>query len=345
MKVIILTEGKGHIGYGHITRCTSLYQAFEEIGIRCDFIINGDDTVRKLLAGKNCTLFNWLSNRQLLTQILSGVDIIFIDSYLADYRLYEKIAQLVETAVYFDDYLRLEYPKGFVLNGAVFAEQMPYSKKKDIAYLLGTKYTPLRKEFWNSSEKYISNKVKTVMITLGGADTHNLTPKVLNVLADIYPGIHKKVIITESFGNIAEIESFKNNYTELICCPDAAEMKQVMLDSDIAITSCGQTLYELARIGVPAIGIGAANNQLQNIIGWRKCGFLEYAGWYNDRHIEQNIKNCLKYLEDKKTRMHKAGIGGEMIDGKGHVRIINAINKCSNRDVICNFESTGSNYC
>jgi len=334
MKVSIATEGGGHIGYGHITRCTSLYQAFEEMGIQCDFIVNGDDTVQSLLAGKNCKLFNWVSDQRLLIEMLNCTDILFIDSYLADYRLYEKASFMVEIAVYFDDNIRLKYPEGIVLNGAIFAEQMSYPERKDIVYLLGAKYTPLRKNFWNSSEKEINDKIKTIMITLGGADMHNLTPKLLNLLADICPGILKKVIVTKSFANIAEIKSIKNNYTELIYNPDAAEMKQVMLESDVAITSCGQTLYELARTGVPAIGIGIAKNQLQNIKGWRKCGFLEYAGWYNDRHIEQNIKHCLKYLEDKKIRMHKAGIGGEMIDGRGHTRIINAINKCINKKAI-----------
>ena len=30
MKVFIITEGGKDIGFGHITRCFSLYQAFEE---------------------------------------------------------------------------------------------------------------------------------------------------------------------------------------------------------------------------------------------------------------------------------------------------------------------------
>jgi len=30
MKVFIITEGSKNTGFGHITRCLSLYQAFEE---------------------------------------------------------------------------------------------------------------------------------------------------------------------------------------------------------------------------------------------------------------------------------------------------------------------------
>ena len=52
MKVYILTEGGYDIGIGHVTRCLSLYQAFEVKGIKPFFIINGDETVKDLLNGK-----------------------------------------------------------------------------------------------------------------------------------------------------------------------------------------------------------------------------------------------------------------------------------------------------
>ncbi len=58
-----------------------------------------------------------------------------------------------------------------------------------------------------------------------------------------------------------------------------------MLVSDIAISSGGQTLCELARIGTPTIGICCAQNQQQNLECWRDTSFAEYAGWYNDRNI------------------------------------------------------------
>ena len=36
MKVFIITEGSKNTGFGHITRCLSLYQAFKERGILPD---------------------------------------------------------------------------------------------------------------------------------------------------------------------------------------------------------------------------------------------------------------------------------------------------------------------
>lgn len=49
MKVFIITEGSKNTGFGHITRCLSLYQAFEERGILPKFMINGDNNIEYLL--------------------------------------------------------------------------------------------------------------------------------------------------------------------------------------------------------------------------------------------------------------------------------------------------------
>jgi UDP-2,4-diacetamido-2,4,6-trideoxy-beta-L-altropyranose hydrolase len=108
--------------------------------------------------------------------------------------------------------------------------------------------------------------------------------------------------------------------------PDAAGMKNVMLESDIAISAGGQTLYELARIGVPTIGICVAHNQLQNVEGWGKTGFLKYIGWYNDENLEKKLKSSLKSLADESLRTDMSKNAREIMDGQGYKRIINAIN-------------------
>ena len=322
MKVTILTEGGRNTGYGHITRCISVYQAFEERGIPSRLIVNGDETIEDLLKGKNYKIFNWLDDQQLLFEILDNTNIVFIDSYLAEHEIYERISEQVETAVYFDDDLRIDYPKGFVLNGAIFAEQLPYPPKKDITYLLGTRYTPLRKEFWDVAARPAHDNLKTIIVTFGGTDICNLTPKVLEMLNDTYPKLLKKVTIGYGFEDTTKIEKLKNANTELIYYPDASGMKKVMLESDIAISASGQTLYELARIGVPTIAVCTADNQLNNIHSWEKTGFVEYAGWWEDKKITDVIPQKVELLKNKTLREKKHTIGNKYIDGKGSKRIV-----------------------
>ena len=325
MNAFIVTEGGENIGFGHIIRCISIYQAFEEFGIIPQLIVNGDETVRDFVKDKNCAFFNWLNDREKLFYILKDADVFFVDSYLASRDLYEKISNFSGTGVYLDDTIKVEYPKGFVVNGAISAERMPYPKIEGITYLLGAQYAPLRKEFWDTPSKPIRDNIEVIMVTFGGADVRNLTPRVLKLLAETYPELVKKVIVGKGFQNTTEIEGIKDRNTELIYYPDAAEMKKIMFESDIAITAGGQTLYELARVGLAAIGICVAKNQLQNIDGWTKLGFLEYTGWYSDASLENGVMNSLMKLNCADIREEKAVIGRRFIDGQGCKRIVNAI--------------------
>lgn len=325
MKVTILTEGGRDTGYGHITRCTSVYQAFEERGIKSQLIVNGDETIENLLKGKYYKIFNWLDDQQLLFEILDNANIVFIDSYLAEHDIYERISEQVKTAVYFDDDLRIDYPRGFVLNGAIFAEQLPYPKKEDVTNLLGTMYTPIRREFWDTPPKLIHKEVETLMVTFGGSDMCNVTPKVQKVLNKTYPYLQKKIITTRFFANMSEIKKLRDKNTELIYEPDAIELKEIMRESDIAISAGGQTLYELASVGVPTIGICIAQNQLQNVNGWSKSGLLEYIGWYNNKDIQSKLIAALEKMKSYNKRFSCSKKTRELIDGKGSRRVCDTL--------------------
>lgn len=325
MRVFLLTEGSSNIGFGHITRCTSLYDAFAEKQITPTFIINGDETIIPLLKNKKSIAFNWLIEKDKLFNLIKDADIAVIDSYLADTTFYNHISETVKIPVYIDDTMRIDYPAGVVLNGTIFAETLDYPKKKGVVYLLGCKYIPLRREFCEVPEKLIRQTIKTVLLTFGGDDIKNLTPKVLNILNQNFPHYTKKVVIGEGFKNIQYIESLKNENTELVYFPDAEGMKKVMLESDVAISAAGQTLYELARVGVSTIAVAVAENQMNNVMGFQKAGFIEYAGWWKDRILLNNIDSKLTSLIDCDRRKDKAKIGQETIDGLGAMRTVHTL--------------------
>ena len=117
MNAIILTEGGSKIGFGHITRSITLYQAFKDRGVDVTFIVNGDASVKDPLRGIRYTALNWLKHREIILRRTGKFNIILIDSYLADKKFYENISKLVRVAAYMDDFNRIRYPKGFVING------------------------------------------------------------------------------------------------------------------------------------------------------------------------------------------------------------------------------------
>jgi len=325
LKVYILSEAGKNVGFGHLMRMMGIYQAFETKNIIPTFIINGDQSVEEYLKDIDYKVFNWLDERDRLYDMIKDADIAIIDSYLADEIIYENISKLVKLPVYYDDNNRIEYPKGVIVNGNIHAKELDYPKKAGRIYLLGLEYLPLRKEFWDVPEKKVREKVETIMVTFGGDDSRNMTPKVLKILADNHPHVKKNVIIGKGFNNIKEIEEASDENTALIYFPDAQKMKEVMIESDIAISAGGQTLYELARVGVPTIAVIVAENQLRNVTKWQELGFLENAGWWEGIDgVLDNLLNGIERLIDSGVRIDLSNMGRVLVDGQGSRRNINS---------------------
>ena len=111
--------------------------------------------------------------------------------------------------------------------------------------------------------------------------------------------------------------------------PSAAKMKEIMFESDIAISAGGQTLYELARIGVPTIAVTVAENQLRNVQNWQKEGFVEQAGGWANEDLMEKIEQSIELLQDYTTRKNKKKAGNKLIDGSGSMEIV--------KRVLCSF--------
>ncbi len=79
-------------------------------------------------------------------------------------------------------------------------------------------------------------------------------------------------------------------------------MKKAMLESDVAITAGGQTIYELASMGVPAITITVVTHQIPHIEASAEVGINFYSGWWEDNIVFDNIRMFLNELKDIKVR-------------------------------------------
>ena len=303
---MVLTEGGKKIGFGHITRCIAICEAFKEKGINPKLFVNGDNSILYFLRYKNYQKFNWIKNKVELFRNIAKSDFIVIDSYLAEKSIYDKISEVTDgKMLIIDDYNRIDYPKGILVNPSIYGDKLEYLRKSGATYLLGKDYIILRKEFWNVPEKIISKKVKNALIAFGGMNNYDLANKIANLLKERF---NIKIYIVSA--NIDKLT--------------AKEMLNLMLKSDICISGGGQTTYELARVGVPIIGICFAENQLGNLTSWEKVGILKNAGWFNDKKLFQIIEKIFNDLSyELRLRMSKTG--KEYFDGQGSKRTIKEI--------------------
>ncbi len=316
-QIYILTEGGGNIGMGHISRCLSLAQAFQERGYPSTMIVNGEKLHAKVFGETAYIELDWINHAKELLSIVDQADIILIDSYFAPQEQYQQLASACQTIAFVDDEVRINYPEGVVVNGVMCAEKLNYPSEKKTGYLLGHRYSFLRKAFWNVPEKIIRQQIESVMIACGGNDA-GLSYRIFKTLRTNYPAIQISVVLQ----NLQTPHlSFYESHATVLTNLNAEEMKQLMLDSDIAVTASGQTTYELCRTGTPFIAVTTVENQLFSIGCFYKNGLVQRPISLDDAELENKILDQFKQFSDQITRKNVSVKMKQTINGQGSLEV------------------------
>jgi UDP-2,4-diacetamido-2,4,6-trideoxy-beta-L-altropyranose hydrolase len=322
VKVTIFAEGGRGSGYGHVSRCKALYQAFVERDITPELIINGDETIAHILEDVPYMLQDWISYLTEVSERVSDADIFVFDSYLASQEFYKNVSGLSRRTVYIDDTNRVDYPPGVVVNGGFGWKEVGYRYREGIDYLVGPRYIFLRKEFGDVPPKLIRNSIGTVIITLGGSDTGGFLKEIVSHLGRTYPKISKYIVLGTQFDLVSQLKGLGDGATAVIVSPNGENMKLLMAKSDVLITGGGQTVLEALRMGLPPIVVGIADNQLPSARTLEKIGAIRFAGIINDPDILNKLTAHLEDLRDKALRREMSLLGQKLVDGKGGQRIV-----------------------
>jgi UDP-2,4-diacetamido-2,4,6-trideoxy-beta-L-altropyranose hydrolase len=311
MRVVFLTEGGEGIGWGHVSRCSAIAQAFEEKGHSTQLIVDGSSGAETAGLGHFAISGKWTAGTGAIKQLLRHADAAVVDSYKASEAIYAEIGSQVRLEVCLDDTYRLDYPASIVINSSVNLQQTRRDYFLKSEFLFGPHYAPLRGPFWDMQEKEIRPLPRTVLVYMSENDPRNLCGLAVDSLMRT---IGDCQIACIAGGNACNGVKVLNGLT-------AEDIKSLMIDADLAVVAGGQIIYELARVGVPTVAIGIAENQRPNIEGWQQRGFIEFAGWSNEDDLPRRLEDCIAALQGHAERAKRAIVGTSIIDGQGARRI------------------------
>jgi spore coat polysaccharide biosynthesis predicted glycosyltransferase SpsG len=107
---------------------------------------------------------------------------------------------------------------------------------------------------------------------------------------------------------------------------DPPDVRGLMLGADVALCAGGQTTYELAATGTPAIAVQVAANQAGNLRGLEAAGALVWAGSVEDADLGDRVMAALAALAgDGARRAAMSRAGRALVDGKGIERVAEAL--------------------
>lgn len=320
MNICIRADGGSEIGMGHIMRTLVLAEELRKkhkVFYACRIDKPFTDKYKagiELIKKKNFNIV-YINENNINTDICNiNADCIITDSYDVDEEYFNIVKKHFKISGCLDDEKICDYFNvDFLINQNPYADKLNYNCNCNTSLMLGTKFVILRDEFRNCQfKKNINKTVKDIMITVGGSDNNNLTKYIIEQLNKLDYRLHIVIGSGFKYG-----ELLKKYESENILLYFNATMSELMKKCDICISSCGSTLYELAMLNIPTIGIVVAENQQMAAESMDELGIIKYSSL-------QNLALTVEQLDYNK-RLELSENAKKLVDGKGVHRIVEKI--------------------
>lgn len=330
-RVAVRADAGPDIGLGHARRCLTLAGALRERGVESLFVCAGDRRAREWLEASDFEVVPVEPARDLAGTLehcrAHQARVIIVDSPSLGTADLTVLTAAGLRVVVIDDLADHELPVDLVVNPSAGAGRLRYRGASRTRFLLGARYVLLRPQFSQAGSRSAPDRARRILVTVGGGDPADLTSRLVGWAARALGAVEQDVVVgpftarSEALRVAVETASCR-----VVLHEDPKDIAALMLAADMALCGGGQTAYELAATGTPALAIRLGENQTLNLTALAEAGTLVWVGDAGDADLEAKIGPALAGLADdpmRRARMSRQG--RELVDGRGAGRVARAI--------------------
>ena len=321
--VVFRVDSNTEIGVGHAMRCATLAAELA----RRDFAVT--------IASRS--MIPWVADRY--SQIgaraialspgdpidLDHVDIAIFDGYQLGIELRDA-AETQTPVVVIDD--NMELPVGItdlVVNQNIHAHSVRYPTDTETRFLLGCSYALIRDDVRGIARRTEASANGSVLVAIGGTDPFRLTlPLVRGLLANHFSEIWAAIGTEHPDRQAFDQLSAANPDTVKLAPRDLIGPLTVI---DVATIGAGSTMWEAAFLGIPTVSLIIADNQLAASREAARIGITSALDQRHHADPDSVAAEARRLMLDESTRSLMSRAGSQTIDGRGHERIADAIER------------------
>jgi UDP-2,4-diacetamido-2,4,6-trideoxy-beta-L-altropyranose hydrolase len=269
-KILIRADSSSQIGLGHIMRDLVLATRYpeESIVFACQnlsgHIMNKIPYPVHILTSNDSKELIKLINAQ-------KIEMVIFDHYGIDEVFEKQVKEETDVIIMSLDDTYQKHHCDILLNHNISADQNRYSSlvPPHCELQCGSNYTLIRDEF--KHEKNISReKIYDIFIAMGGSDTTNITPEILNILSDT---LQLCVVTTSANAHLEELKTYIKEKTNIALHINANDIAKLLHQSRLAIITPSVMVHEVLFMDVPFIAIQTADNQEDMVTYLKNNGF------------------------------------------------------------------------
>ena len=356
MHVAIRADTSEVIGTGHLVRCAALASAIKKRGAAVTFVCrNLPATLLEFVKNQGfgvCLLphsgssvesaqgyEDWLGAPWEIDALQTvsaletkgAVDWLIVDHYGIDHRWEERLKDVGCRILVIDDLAIQKHACDLLLNQNLIAgvhDRYRNLIPKYCRLLAGPQFALLRQEFRTSrvSLNRGSARVGNLLVFLGGADPNGITLRVLKTVDRIRSNeLQVTAIVGAANPHGETIKRLYGNRSGYKVIRQAENMAELMVQADLAIGAGGISTWERSCLGLPAIVIAIAENQMEVSRTAAEAGTCLYLGAAASISDEELAAALAVMIGNSSLRKSVSRVCLALVDGLGCERVAREI--------------------
>lgn len=335
--LLIRADAGPDIGTGHVMRCLSLVQGWKQDGgsaiVASARSVAGlvrrlreEEVGVRMLGTESGSLADADETARLAMEV--GADYVVVDGYHFGAEYQDRLKDAGLKVLFVDDYGHAgRYSADIILNQNLYAADIEYSNRDATTRcLLGCRYSLLRREFvrYRHLERRETAGVSRILVTLGGADPNHRTELVLDALMMLRQRerFDVKVVVGPACSSgeaLRRMAAEGGLRCELL--QDVSMMSEWMAWADVAVAAAGTTCWEICFMGLPAVVITMADNQVRVADSMAAARMALAAGWHSSLSRNALAARIEALLSSEPLRGEMSRNAWMAVDGFGVERV------------------------
>lgn len=358
MRVLVRADASTEIGSGHVMRCLALAGALKARGAVVVFAMRlheghlcehvksqGYDVIalpRGTPTDEGLRHARWLgaSLQEEATHLETALaaepkwDWVVVDHYALDARGEGHLRTFADKVAVIDDLADRAHDADLLLDANLQLQPARYEGlvPAGCRVLLGPRFALLRPTFLNLRRQRPrvwptpARAVERLLVNMGGGDPQNVTGLVLQALQKIAPpALHIDVVIGHSHPQAVEVTRLCATLPNTHLHVQTPHMAELMQGAQLMIGAPGISTWERCCMGLPALLIAIAHNQIEIGRGAGTERFAWFLGAAETLSVDDVAAAVARLLARPSLLAHMSLRGQRLVDGQGAARVAAAI--------------------
>ncbi len=323
--MIFWPEAGREIGLGHVMECLALANVCRDKGTDAHFVFQNFAGAAAQIDGAGFTYSTALMEDgvDLIESRAKGKGWVVVDHRSADIANLRRLRRKGHKVLVIDQLGKKDISADVLINPSIVEDWLQYRfPDGQPVCCFGPEFALLRDEFIDVPDRARGGDTLRVLVTMGGVDRTGVTMRIVEAILSLGLTAEIDIVIGSGFPHMDDllrlVRGQEHRFT--VAC-GVNDMAARMSRADLAFSAGGNTLYELARTGTPAIVLW--EDPHEEILGhaFARRGTCVCVGRGAEVPVDVIAEHLRVLLNEPMQRSRMRNEARDLVDGRGAERV------------------------